>query len=301
MRRRFVKGTITKTTGGNHCMYSNGNIVTNAGGFIRETADNQIIYGEPEDAPEPTAKKLINSIISGYFYTKEGVYLGKIGTGNNVYITDQATFLEVQKGKDASDKITDFTLKSELNNEQFLNRANWVFGEGGGAFADRYAMTIKNLRLSGRSGYGPKPFSSDEEMYRMTMSHGNPPKTLYPDYLNGTYNGSNAKAFAIAKRNFTDLNKNPKMNIAIKGVINSFLGDLINEGYNNWRGSGDKLYNQDEKDKESKNSGNVNESNLYRADGKVYGNITTKKDHYWESVGIKYRRHSFIKISYEKK
>ncbi|KUJ59345.1 hypothetical protein AR687_23330 [Flavobacteriaceae bacterium CRH] len=301
MRRRFVKGTIIKTTGGNYSMYSNDSIVINAGGFISEKADNGYNYGEPEDAPEVDLKKFIKKTISGYFYTKDGVYLGKIGIGNNVYITDQATFLDVKNGNNQDDKITCFTEKYELNNEQFINRANWVFGEGGSVFADRYAMTIKNLRLSGRSGYGVKPFVSDEEMYKMTMSHGDPPKTLYPDYLNGTYNGSNAKSFAIAKRNLTDLNKNPKMNIAIKGVINSFLETLENEGYNNWRGSGDKLYSQDEKNVESKNSGKITESNLYRADNKVYGTITTKKDHYWEPVGLKYRRHSFIKISYEKK
>jgi hypothetical protein len=239
---------------------------------------------------------------SGYFYTKEGVYLGKIDSGNNVYITDAASFSELQKGKTIpNDKIIYFTEKSLLNNEQFLNRANWVFGEGGGAFADRYATTIKNLRLSGRSGYGPKPFSSDEEMYKATMSHGNPPKTLYPDYLNGTYKGSNAQAFALAKRNLTDLNKNPKMNAGIKAVINSFSKDSINEGYNNWRGSGDKLYSEDEKKSEIKNSGKIKEDELFTKDGKVYGAISTQKDHYWEPVGPKYRRHSFIKISYEKK
>ena len=56
-------------------------------------------------AKTSNTKKLINSIISGYFYNKEGVYLGKIGTGNNVYITDQATFLEVQKGKDVGNRM----------------------------------------------------------------------------------------------------------------------------------------------------------------------------------------------------
>ncbi|WP_149208393.1 hypothetical protein [Flavobacterium johnsoniae] len=68
MRTRFVKGTITKTTGGNYKMYSNGNIINNAGGFIRETADNQITYGNPEDAPK---KKLINSAL---LYETDGHY-----------------------------------------------------------------------------------------------------------------------------------------------------------------------------------------------------------------------------------
>ncbi|NRS90765.1 hypothetical protein HNQ02_003712 [Flavobacterium sp. 7E] len=238
----------------------------------------------------------------GYFYSKTGMYIGKIGKGNNVYIAEGVVFLELQKGKNvAKEQIVYFTDKYELNNEQMFNRANWVFGEGGGAFSDRYAITIKNLRQAGRSGYGPKPFSSDEEMYKATMSHGNPPKTLYPDYLNGIYKGHNAQAFALAKRNLLDLNKNLKMVLAIKSVINSFIDDSKNEGYNNWRGSGDKLYNEDEKNTESKNSGLVKQQNLLRKDGKVYGVISTTKDHYWESVGSKYRRHSFIKITNEKK
>jgi len=74
MRRRFVKGTITKTTGGNHNMYSNGNIVTNAGGFIRETADGEIIYGDPVDAPPKTLFE--NMLVEGDFFDMSGNYLG---------------------------------------------------------------------------------------------------------------------------------------------------------------------------------------------------------------------------------
>ncbi|KOP39804.1 DUF4280 domain-containing protein [Flavobacterium sp. WLB] len=250
-------------------------------------------------APVPSLESIV--YVNGYFYTKQGIYLGKIGSDNNVYITDKSTFNELEKGKNVEkEKIIYFTEKSELNNERFLNRANWVFGEGGGAFADRYAMTIKNLKLAGRSGYGPKPFTSDEEMYTKTMSHGNPPKTLYPNYLNGTYKGANAQAFALAKRDPTDLNKNNKMNIAIEAVINSFLKENKNEGYVAWRGSGDQLYSESEKEIENKKSGVITKDKLSRKDGKVYGFICSQKDHFWESIGSKYRRHSFIKIWNEK-
>lgn len=232
----------------------------------------------------------------GYFYTKDGKYLGKIGTENNVYITDESSFSELEKGKTvADDKIIYFTEKSRLNNEEFLNRANWVFGEGGGAFADRYAMTIKNLRLAGPSGYGPKPFESDVAMYTKTMLHGRPAKTLYPNYLNGTYTGANAQAFALAKRNLTDLNKNSKMNLAIKAIIISFEKDRKNEMYVAWRGSGDKLYSESEKEIEHKKSGKI-----VKDEGQT-AIIFTQKDHYWETVGLNYRRHSFLKIWYEKK
>lgn len=241
-------------------------------------------------------------ILNGYFYTEEGIYLGKHGAGNDVNITDKATFSEIEKNKPVEkSKILFFTEKTKLNNEQFLNRANWVFGEGGGMFAERYAMTIENLRQSGKSGYGTKPFATDEDMYRQTMTHGTPIKLLYPDYFTGAYKGHNANLFAVARKDYVILNKNPKMNLSIKAVIDSLTGKLKNEGYNNWRGSGDTLYTEEEKNAESLKSGKTTTQNLVRKeDGKTYAVVSTKKDHYWEPVGKKYRRHSFIKISYDK-
>ena len=40
-RIRNVGGTITKTTVGNHNIYSEGNIVQNAGGIITETGEEK--------------------------------------------------------------------------------------------------------------------------------------------------------------------------------------------------------------------------------------------------------------------
>lgn len=51
-RIRIVGGTITKTTGGAHHMYSEGNIVFNSGKTITEVGEeNGITFGEPKDAP----------------------------------------------------------------------------------------------------------------------------------------------------------------------------------------------------------------------------------------------------------
>ncbi|MEA9412106.1 hypothetical protein [Flavobacterium sp. PL02] len=52
-RIRIVGGTITKTTVGDHNIYSEGNIVYNSGKAITETSDVGISYGEPKDAPPP--------------------------------------------------------------------------------------------------------------------------------------------------------------------------------------------------------------------------------------------------------
>lgn len=57
-RIRIVGGTITKTTGGAHNMYSEENIVFNSGKTITEVGEeNGITFGEPKDAPKITETK----------------------------------------------------------------------------------------------------------------------------------------------------------------------------------------------------------------------------------------------------
>lgn len=51
-RIRIVGGKLTKTTGGDHNMYSEENIVFNAAGAITETSDGGISFGEPKKAPK---------------------------------------------------------------------------------------------------------------------------------------------------------------------------------------------------------------------------------------------------------
>ncbi|ABQ06273.1 hypothetical protein [Flavobacterium johnsoniae] len=51
-RIRLVRGTITKTTGGDHNIYSEGNIVYNSGQAVTETSDTGIKYGDPKDIPQ---------------------------------------------------------------------------------------------------------------------------------------------------------------------------------------------------------------------------------------------------------
>jgi hypothetical protein len=63
-RIRIVGGTITKTTGGDHNIYSGGNIVYNSGKAITETSDVGISYGEPKDPPPQKTKEKVLSISS---------------------------------------------------------------------------------------------------------------------------------------------------------------------------------------------------------------------------------------------
>jgi len=232
MRRRFVKGTITKTTGGNHNMYSNGNIVTNAGGFIRETADGEIIYGDPVDAPVMDMKKFLLKTINGYFYTKDGIYLGKIGNGNNVYITDEATFLEVQKGKNADDKIVFFTDNYKLNNEELLDRANWAYAEGKGYAPEYYVFAMNNFK---------KVAGTEKEMYYWGMQDTDPvtKKTRRLDkdkYLSGGYENKSGVPFWNARKNLSKMTT--EMTAEIAAVFKTQLdpdSDPTN-GSNQWRG-----------------------------------------------------------------
>lgn len=52
-RIRIVGGTITKTTGGDHNIYTKGTITYTSGKTITETSDVGITYGEPKDPPNP--------------------------------------------------------------------------------------------------------------------------------------------------------------------------------------------------------------------------------------------------------
>jgi hypothetical protein len=56
-RVRIVGGTITKTTGGDHNIYSDGNIVYNSGTSVSLTSDAGITHGEPKDLPSSTLLK----------------------------------------------------------------------------------------------------------------------------------------------------------------------------------------------------------------------------------------------------
>jgi len=231
MRRRFVKGKITKTTGGSHNMYSNGNIVTNAGGFIKEKADNQFTCGDPEDAPEPTAKMLINSVVNGYFYTKDGIYLGKIGIGNNVYITDQATFLAIQKGKTvADDKIIYFTEKYKLNNTQLLDRANWAYVEGGYKIPKFYTYSMENAFKTKYIGN-----NNESDLYKSLMKD-NTGLLEKDKYFSGGYLNQTGKRFWIL-RNSQDKFTQDMIN-CVEAVISSKISpnDDPTGGTNAWLG-----------------------------------------------------------------
>ncbi|ENA1795670.1 hypothetical protein ABF176_002517 [Flavobacterium psychrophilum] len=67
-RTRIVGGKIIKTTGGNHSMYSKGNIVFTAGGTITETGvENGIVFGTPQKPPKIKITDLKVTKVEGPF------------------------------------------------------------------------------------------------------------------------------------------------------------------------------------------------------------------------------------------
>lgn len=234
MKIRFVKGTITKTTGGNHNIYTNGSIVDNAGRFINETAGNSHTYGEPKDAPErENFPKVADQNISGYFYTKDGKYLGKIGSGNNVYITDESSFSEIEKGKKVSeDKIIYFTDKYGLNNTQILDRANWAYAEGNSYVPEYYAYTMDNLQKVAKS-------EKALYFYGMQDTDQSTKKTRKLDkdkYLSGGYENQSGKPFWDTRKDLS------KMTTEMMGEVAAVFKTQLQpdkdptDGCNQWRG-----------------------------------------------------------------
>lgn len=177
---------------------------------------------------------------SGYYYSEDGIFLGKIGHLEDVYLTDKTNFEKMKKREKYDESnVIEFTKKYNFTNKELLNRANWVYGEGGGNFPDHYAHAIVNLKNHGVWGPANKPFVSDEAMYKKKMTHqittledGVKKKkiiNMYPGYFNGTDGGQPAKAFAKARINPEMLNKLnvPKANLAIKAVIGSIMGTMV--------------------------------------------------------------------------
>lgn len=90
----------------------------------------------------------------GFYYLKDGTYLGKIGNKNEVLVTDRFTYNALLVNDSIyPSKVVDLTQQCKLSHSDFLNRVNWTYGEGGGMAADFYASTIANMaEIDGEHG-----------------------------------------------------------------------------------------------------------------------------------------------------
>lgn len=177
--------------------------------------------------------------LDGDFYAENGKYLGTDNIKDDkVYVTSEKT---VSANTNSSNKsvnwsnvkesaaTTDLTTKFGISHTNFLNRANWVFGEGGGNFTDHYAHAIQNLKENGVWGPANKPFKSDEAMFKSKMTHKSGGKILnmYPGYFDGTDGNVNSKAFANLRSDLGELTSNSGMRASVGSVIGSVMGTTV--------------------------------------------------------------------------
>ncbi|MEZ0129152.1 hypothetical protein AB9T88_04980, partial [Flavobacterium sp. LBUM151] len=135
-RIRIVGGTITKTTVGDHNIYSEGNIVYTSGKAITETSDAGIVYGDPKSPPPPAkvhfidgwwaldkeGEKKIKRVLPGmvvYFHIKTK----NIPNGHSVFLSlfdednhekDEPKNANGKKDKDDAIKLVNSKTKKEV-------------------------------------------------------------------------------------------------------------------------------------------------------------------------------------------
>jgi hypothetical protein len=177
---------------------------------------------------------------AGYYYQEDGVFLGKIGNSENVYITDKGTYAKIEKKEKVEDsKVIEFTEKYKLNNEQLLDRANWVFAEGRGGVALYYAFALEN------SYWNPNIANQKEtKLYYWLMqdSSGRLDKDAYLSGTSQSENKENPKEFWNLRKTPEkfDLPKRQCVSAVIKSKI--YREKDITGGCTGWLGYGDEKH-----------------------------------------------------------
>lgn len=173
---------------------------------------------------------------SGDFYSMNGTYLGKIGKpNNNLYVVENDGYKIHDTGNKTAEifmdksKIIDLTKKTALTHSQMLDRANWIYAEGGYKIPEFFAYTIENA-------YNDKNIAKKKEdklyFHLMQDSSGRLDKDKY---LSGGYKNKTGTPFWNA-RGTTSMNNDMKNTIA--AVIKSKLYPEKDPtgGTNSWLG-----------------------------------------------------------------
>ncbi|KQB42745.1 PAAR-like protein [Flavobacterium aquidurense] len=182
-------------------------------------------------APVPEYTPIV--YVNGYFYSNDGIYLGKISSGENVYITDQLSFLELEKGKNVEkEKVIYFTEKYGLNNTQLLDRANWAYAEGKGYIPEYYAYAMNNFQ---------KVAKSEKNMYFYGMQDTDPVtqkvRRLDKDkYLSGGYENQSGKSFWDTRKDLSKMTSDMIGEIAAVFKTQLQPDNDPTNGSNQWRG-----------------------------------------------------------------
>lgn len=195
--------------------------------------DSNIDYYTLNDQSELTDP---NYKYSGNFYSKDGRYLGNEGLPeNNVYIVENDGYKIHNTGKGTAEvrmdksKITNLTEKTGLTHSQMLDRANWIYAEGGYKIPEFYAYTIENA-------YNDKNIAKKREsrlyLYLMQDESGRLEKDKY---FSGGYKNQTGKRFWDA-RGTTSMDSDMQNTIAAVIKSKLFPEKDPTGGTNSWLG-----------------------------------------------------------------
>jgi len=206
----------------------------------------------------PVGRVYPSGALDGDYFAVDGTYLGSDGYNDKkVYVVDnvpeiqydQKTLREFKKLYDNGTPCFDplnppEVQKLSLNRDELINRARWIYGEGGSAtlkgggnVSDYYAWTIHNKR----AGY-----KSEEAMMRGAMKsndeNGNS-QNNYDAFINGTFDhGGNYVPFYKAQQGgFQSLYAIiPEAQTIIASIIKTETGSAPDptKGAFGWLGSG---------------------------------------------------------------
>lgn len=185
-----------------------------------------------------------------YYYAIDGTFLG---IGNDKTKTTEVRLakpVETANGKnyfypsDIKGRKTDNWVVINNNYDNFINRVNWAYGEGGGDAADYYAHAINNLaKIEGENkmyihmnqGHSTTP-EAQKKKYFIDFSEGNPNYKRFRKYVNG-------EVFVTEKDKGLKEYYEERFKAVTKATIGVLVGltDDPTNGSTNWAGGKENI------------------------------------------------------------
>ncbi len=168
-------------------------------------------------------------------YDKNGNYLS-----NDTYSASKDYGVAVE-GPNGKLNILHASANDMLTHKELLDRANWIYGEGGGSFAYHYAHTIQN----GYETNGNSELKTYHYLMRETYSRDGGVRKTQPipsnEYFAGTWGNRTTGGTREQARNFNNkrsLAMDNMMRRSIMAVIESVINASLDptKGCNQWRG-----------------------------------------------------------------
>lgn len=172
--------------------------------LIKKTGSNKTQNYTPE-----IQKNLKSKIEPGYYYEKNGNYLG-YHSGKNDDIIHVAKSVQ----KDKSNKIisvessVNLTEKYAITHSQVLDRANWIYAEGGYKIPEFYAYSIENAYQSVRIAN-----KQEDKLYHQLLRDTSG-RLNKDNYFSGKYANNIGKRFWDSRKNPSTFDQDMKNTIA---------------------------------------------------------------------------------------